>query len=464
MIDATLGSWAMKEFGHAQLGDARRVQRLVAMAAAVAARPAGRLTQVFTNAADREAGFRFVESSQFSHHEIIAATRTAAARRAAAFPIVYVVTDGAALAPHNRTGVGFAALGERNKPYISVGTQAMSALVLCPDGVPLGLAAQHLWTRGPRPSTPRGHDLRPVQARATGYWLAAMADATAALQTHAPATLPWFQMDRGADCAAVFAQGLALGVGFTVRACYNRRLTGGGTLWSTVGAAPCYGTYILHLPARAGRAARRACVELRACEVTLALRDACTNTLQPTQLTVVQAKEINYDGADGIVWRLLTNRTVTTVATAHTVITGYCRRWAVEEFHLAWKSGSCRIEDSYLRAHAHFAKWATLLAAVAIRAERIRKLSRAEPDLPASVEFSPDEIRAVILLRQPVGVRHDACPTLGEVVRWIADTGGYTGKSSGGPPGVRIIARAMIRVEAVAAALAAMRDPSGTCG
>ena len=80
------------------------------------------------------------------------------------------------------------------------------------------------------------------------------------------------------------------------------------------------------------------------------------------------------------------------------------------------------------------------------------------------VEFSPDEIRAVILLRQPVGVRHDACPTLGEVVRWIADTGGYTGKSSGGPPGVRIIARAMIWVEAVAAALAAMRDPSGTCG
>ena len=70
----------------------------------------------------------------------------------------------------------------------------------------------------------------------------------------------------------------------------------------------------------------------------------------------------------------------------------------------------------------------------------------------------------MILLRQPVDVQHDACPLLGDVVRWIADTGGYTGKSASSPPGVRIIARAMIRVEAVAAALAAMHDPCGTCG
>jgi len=40
-------AWAEHTFGHAALGDERRVHRLVTMAAAVASRPAGTVTQVF---------------------------------------------------------------------------------------------------------------------------------------------------------------------------------------------------------------------------------------------------------------------------------------------------------------------------------------------------------------------------------------------------------------------------------
>ena len=129
-----------------------------------------------------------------------------------------------------------------------------------------------------------------------------------------------------------------------------------------------------------------------------------------------------------------------------------------QEFHFAWKSGLCNIERSQLRDPEHFAKWATLLAAVAARAERLKKLSREQPDLPATVEFTRDEIDAVILLRQPAGVTMGATATLGQVVRWIADLGGYTGKSSGGPPGVKVIGRALPEVAAAAAALAAVRS------
>ena len=77
-------------------------------------------------------------------------------------------------------------------------------------------------------------------------------------------------------------------------------------------------------------------------------------------------------------------------------------------------------------------------------------------DLPPLM-FSPDEIEAVLLLRQPKNLAPGTMLTLGQVVHWIADIGGYTGKSSGGPPGVRIISRALIRVEAVAFALASQR-------
>jgi hypothetical protein len=140
------------------------------------------------------------------------------------------------------------------------------------------------------------------------------------------------------------------------------------------------------------------------------------------------------------------------------VIAGYTMRWRVEDFHLAWKSGTCRIEDSNLRSLPAFAKWATILATVAVRAQRLKTLARETPDVPALTEFTPDEVDAVLLLRRPKNYDPAVPPTLGQLVRWIADLGGYTGKSSGGPPGVRIISRALIKVEAVALALRSQRE------
>src|SRR5262249_14210269 len=155
-------------------------------------------------------------------------------------------------------------------------------------------------------------------------------------------------------------------------------------------------------------------------------------------------------GKNRVLWRLLTTLPVASFAQARAVIAAYAQRGRIEEFHLAWKSGACGIEDSWLRQSEHFFKWATLLSAVAARLERIRLLSRTEPERNALDEFTREEIDATIALRKPKGVPLGATPTLGELTRWIADIGGYTGKSSGGPPGIRVITRGFERVEAAA--------------
>lgn len=49
-------------------------------------------------------------------------------------------------------------------------------------------------------------------------------------------------------------------------------------------------------------------------------------------------------------------------------------------------------------------------------------------------------------------------PTIGQVTRWLADTGGYTGKSSGGPPGSTPIRRGLERVQNGADAVRALRE------
>lgn len=458
MQDA-IEAWAREEFGDAELNDRRRGARLVAMAAAVARRPRGKVTSVFDEDAAREAAYRFLESDAFDATAISAAAHRAAARRAAVHPMVYVAADQSALQITDRAGTAFGPLSRKD---MGTGVQAMTALVVDPDGTPLGLAAQSLWTRTTKRSPSYRADRRPVEERETQFWLDALNQATAVLKELAPNTLPWFQLDRGADASHVLHLAAQLEVAFTVRSSAERRImtaTGKAYLHRTLAASPVLGRYSLAVRGTTTRPARTAIIEVRACAVTLDLGLGLRGTrpMVPLPLTAIEAREVDADVDAPILWRLLTNHSTTTMVDARQVIRGYTMRWRVEDFHLAWKSGTCHIEDSQLRSLDHFAKWATILATVAIRADRLKQLARETPDLPADVEFSRDEIDAVILLRKPKGVALGTTPTLGQLVRWIADYGGYTGKSSGGPPGVRIISRALIEVLAVAAALARLR-------
>ena len=67
---------------------------------------------------------------------------------------------------------------------------------------------------------------------------------------------------------------------------------------------------------------------------------------------------------------------------------GYSQRWRIEEFHRTWKSGACKVEETQLHDAAQVKKWATMLATVALRIERLKYLSRKQPDLPASVDVN----------------------------------------------------------------------------
>src|SRR5262245_28432716 len=456
-----VSSWANEEFSHADLGDLRRTKRLVTMADGAASRPAGAVTRVYEVSAEREAAFRFVENDEFSYRGIAAASRVAAVRRAAAYPFAFVAVDGSTLTLTDRSGKGFGPVSNKDAGR---GMQAMTALVLSPSGVPLGTAAQELWVR-PDERAPEHHDdYRPIEERETRFWLEVLDQVTAQFHVEAPHTEPWFQMDRGADSATVIDKVAKLGVAFTIRACYDRRLTDGRKLWHALAHARQVGTYLLDVPAGPNRTARRTRIDVRATRVVLHLALGVRGRRPHVGVAVwaLEARERHPPaGESPILWRLLTNRRITDRAAALQVITGYTQRWSVEEFHFAWKSGLCNVERSQLREPEHFAKWATLLAAVAARAERLKKLSREEPELPATLEFTRDEIDAVILLRKPARVAIGAEPTIGELVRWIADLGGYTGKSSGGPPGVKVIGRALPEIAAAAAAVAALRASGG---
>ena len=457
-MEESEAKWATAEFGPALLRDPRRTRRLVQVGAALAAQPAGRITQVFGDSAEREAAYRLVGNPGFTWRGISDAMHLAAARRAAAFAQVIVPIDGVAFTMMTRSEE----YGPISQKEYGPGAHAMTALALTPEGVPLGVLGHEWWTRSTKTAPAYKTDQRPVAQRETGYWLRVLDQATEALRREAPLTRPWFQLDRGGDCADVLRHAIDLGVDVTVRACYDRCVTG-GKLWAKAAAGQFVGTYPLTLR-RPGKSQRTVTIAVRVRRVELQLRLGPNGKgpLIPTTMQVVEARERR--ATKGVLWRLLTTAPVENLRDAMAVITGYTRRWRIEEFHLAWKSGACGIEQSWMRRREHFFKWATIASAVAARLERIKLLSREEPAQPALSEFSRDEIDATIALRKPKGVPFGAEPTLGEVTRWIADLGGYTGKSSGGPPGIRVLTRGFDRVLAAAIAVATIRKDPGWRG
>ena len=186
------------------------------------------------------------------------------------------------------------------------------------------------------------------------------------------------------------------------------------------------------MPAGRGRKARAVEQEVRARRVLL--HDRQGGELEVTCLIV---SEVNTPaGAKPVVWRLLTNRAATTLQAAVELVDWYRARWEIELFFLVLKEG-CRVERLQLSDADRLQTALALYMVIAWRINRLMRLGRTLPDLPADLLFEPDEWRAAFILNKKPVPRQT--PTLNTVVRLIAQRGGFLGRKHDGEPGARTI-------------------------
>jgi hypothetical protein len=481
-------SWAVEEFGHAVLGDARRTARLVAMAERLAGEAHGKVTTTFDFGAERQGAYRWLSNPAISQESLADAAGVACARRGTAFATVIVPVDKSSVTLTDPRGLkGFGAVGPSNRE--ARGIQALNAVGVSPEGDTLGMMAQALWMRPPpRPRRRRKRTKRerarhenrrkrvnrkrPTQQKETQRWIDVVEATVRRCKAYAPQTRCWFQLDREGDAGPILEALEATGHGWTVRSARDRRVrqADGGTLplRREMLRQPWLGQMLLDVAAGPSRAARRALLLVHAREVELDLRDARTSRHAPLKVWAVWATELGTcpPGEKPLDWLLLTNLPARTLGEAQQVLDAYATRWRIEEVHRTWKNGGCHVEATQLRSEAAVKKWATLLFAVAVRTERLKTLARASPDQPASVELSPYEVQALLLLKSRQKKRTEVVPmtppSIGQAVRWLADLGGYTGKSSGGPPGSVTIGRGLARVLIAAEVLKTLDEQQGS--
>lgn len=455
--------WAHQTFAGAALGDPRRVRRLVDIATAAATRPSGTVTGSVHGAARREGAFRWLESDAICTDAVSEAMFESAALRCDS-ATTFVAVDQTDLSFVDRKRVrGLGPVCYRNSAERRA-IQVMNSLALDAAGTTVGLLDQQMWLRpeeptpGKRKYRPKGQtDPRPPEERESWKWVLALRAAKKRLPA---ATQAWFVADRGADFHGFLCELADDEALFTVRSAYDRAIERHGErrrLWSTLRRGKVQGHVDVEIPAGPNRRRRRVTLELRAITARVRVR---SHSEKWRKLTCVRVREMGTPpvGEQCIEWRLLSNRPLNSPADALAIFRSYTLRWRVEEFHKTWKTGACNVEGSQLRSLNALKRWATILAAVASRIERLKLLSREQPDLDALQEFSREELDAAITLscekRHAVGDQL----TMQQAVRLVAMVGGYMGRNGDGPPGTITIRRGLEQVVPAAKVLAAARS------
>jgi hypothetical protein len=393
---------AETQFGAADLGDARRTDRLVSTMAAIARAPDESLPRQLGSAAGAKAAYRLFDGGAVTREAVMEPHLAQGRAEAARHPVVLMVHDDTTLdfSTHRRLR-GAGRVGDDR----GTGFLAHSCPAVLPAGETLGLVHQTIWARPPKGVA------RPP--RESAVW----ADTVKTIGRPPAGRLLVSVAGRGADVYEHLESVQETGWDAVVRAAQDRRLaTGGGSL-TALRAARAVGA----ATAVARQGAVAVCVAWRELE------------LPPPRHGPAGRAPIRVRGVrvwnDSLEWLLLTTRPVASLEQALDIIGWSSRRWTVEEFHKAWKTG-CRAEQRQLEQADRPVPLLGALAIVAVRLLGLRDAARRDGAAPAAVPQTTIQILAA-KLQQPA----ERFTTNRDFLRGVARLGGFLARKSDGEPG-----------------------------
>ena len=443
--------WVLEEFGSVDLGDQRRSDRLLEVVTRLARRPDGSIPQASGGDwASLKATYRLLENPAVTHEALLAGHVASTWERVAASgaAVVLAIQDTSELdfTAHAATS----GLGQVGNAY-GRGLLAHSTLACTPEGVPLGLLAQAVWARPPSSGQSKAaRKKRPVAEKESAKWLAGLEAVVAGRAQAGPATLPPLVVvsDAESDVYAYFAAPRPTGVDLLVRAAQDR-LTGAEKrsrvrLRALLAAQPASPPETVVVPRHPGQPARTAHVVLRFTALTLPAPKGQHG--EPVALWAVGVQEVDPPtGVEPLDWLLLSSVPVRTLADAQERVRWYRVRWTIEVWHHVLKSG-CAFEQRQLASAAALTRALALYDVIAWRILYGTLLARVAPDVPCTVLLEVQEWQALYCAVHRTPTPPSSPPSLGQARRWLAELGGFVGRTGDGEPGVLVLWRGLSRL------------------
>jgi hypothetical protein len=443
-------NWASTTFGAAELGDQRRTDRLVRMAAAIAHDPAASLPTAMRNWGDTLAAYRFLDTPEVTHEQIMqphwVSTRQLAAQR----PCVLLVADTTEinLSAHQTTiGVGPVGQGLSARGFYVHTVLALDAS----SKQMLGCAYQEPFVRQPAPKGETRAQRR-QRARESQIW-----ERSAQQIGAAPQGVRWVHVgDRAADIYTFWQTCQQLGCDFVVRVTQDRGVVAQEDdgpadpvlehLRQLARRLPAQAGRVQHVRAEHERKARDAWVQISWSAIRLQ-PPVNGAWLTPTELEawVIRAWEPEPPtGVEPLEWILVSSVPVTNLEQAWERVQWYSWRWMLEDFHQVLKTG-CQIENRQLRTVAALWRLLGILTPTALRLLCLRQIAQSAPETPATQVVSSEVVQVVTRLAK----RPEAPMSAHALWRTIASFGGYLNRKSDGPPGWKTLWRGWLYVQAV---------------
>jgi hypothetical protein len=447
--------WALEEFGMAELGDARRTKRLVALARRLATSPQCSLPHSLSPA-ELKAAYRFFDNEQVDTDGILLAHVHQTLARMRQLPVVLAVQDTTEYNLNHLPATE--GLGHCSNKKVR-GFFMHSMLALTPEGLPLGVLGLKNWVR---PQAQLGkRKLRtklPVQDKESAKWIEGL-NQLSVLKPHCPGTHVISICDREADVYELFTSERASGVDWLVRAAWDRRVDHADKyLWQAMESVPVLGTMSLALAARGGQIARVAELTVRCAPMRLrAPARRLKQKLGEVDVHVVWAIESQPpEGMEPIEWMLLTSVPTHTLEEALERLGWYGRRWTIESWHRVLKSG-CQIEARQFGDVQRFMRATALFAVISWRILYATMLGRLDADLSCEVLLPQLEWEALYCRTHGTTTPPPQAPTMGQAVLWIAKLGGYLGRKQDRPPGMTVLWRGFMALHETAQMYAIFR-------
>jgi len=436
------------EYAEAELGDARRSQRLVELGLALGALPGGSLPEATGDEAGLEAAYRFLSNEAIRANEVVGPHRRETQERCAWRTPVVVAHDTTdfVFSGDKRRGLG------RMRGHRERGFWAHTSLAMSWDSYrePLGVLNLELWTR--QGQVRKSHKVSPRHRQAdprreSRRWLRAVQGVEQSLEAGQAIHV----MDREADAYDLMAA-LVLGKQrFVIRSSFERRLVDAQTWVDFVSSKPVVLTREVPLSDRREspfptkkkihppRKARLARLGIKGVTVTLLRpRDLTSDPALPQSMkvNVVVVQEMQPPpGQSPVTWRLYTTEPIDRASDLERIVDAYRCRWRIEEYFKALKTG-CQIEKKQLESYHALTNLLAVYIPIAWRILRHRTLAHEDAKRPATAILTKLQIR---LLRLKSKSSLPDALTVADALVAIAAMGGHLKRN--GPPGWITLAR-----------------------
>jgi len=440
------GAWARTHFGAADLGDIRRTERLVRLAAQVAAHPSGSFPEQTGSWNDLRAAYNLFDRKEVTfpavaapHWELTKATNQ---ERLLLIEDTTEIDYGPTRQVQGGSPVGSGS---------GCGFHLHSCLMASAQSDRVhGLAGQLIYHRQPVPKGETRTQRLRREDRESQIWCRLVDQLGSP-----PPGVSWVHVvDRGADDFEFFYHCQQTGTEWVARVKNVNRiiLTPEGqeqALQSYLQALPEAGRYALELRARPNQPARTAEVAVAFGALTVPpprLMSPFLKRVKPSAIPmwVVWVREVDPPaGVEPIEWVLYTSWPVEGFDEALVIVGYYEKRWLIEEWHKVLKTG-LRVERRQLKDAARLEPMVGLMSVQAVRLFQLKGEARAAPGRPAEEVVPPAYVAGLRAVR---GLGASTALTVGRFFRELAKLGGFLGRRRDGDPGWITIWRGWDRLQ-----------------